>query len=309
MSKVLEHSQSKLDAMAAGMMQPDPSLPHISQVNIWAPNSQAKTPTSLLTLPTAILEKTREWMACTAEETECNLVISSVIHLAAVTVARAVETNRDNGSALYLIQIARTGEGKNAGKNAVAKAIGRAFNTSVFARFHSGSSIFSALQAEPRAVFHLDEFGDKLGHGLNDRTGSPLADGFSYLKEIYSSCRDPLPPAAFSLTGMRPKERAEFLNANGPVQCPHLNLLAVTTPGQFHDALTEAAVEGGLLNRFVVVHACGEIQENVEPESAPPDWLIEHMRLVRETCQNSGSGNVAQIGSFCLPTRTWQREA
>lgn len=279
--------------------------PHISEVSVWKPDAITQQPDSLDVMPSAILNRTLEWIAQSAEDTNHVLNISSVIHLAACTSARCTISNKNNASALNLGNIARTGEGKNAGKNAVGRCLSRAFEQTPISSFSSASGIFSALRHSPSAVFHLDEFGDKLRHGLNDRGGF-ISGGFSFLKEVYSQPLDPLLPKAFAEIGMSSKQREQFRKDNGPIQHPHLNLLAVTTPGQFHDAVTDAMVEGGMLNRFIWVEAGSKVVENADFDSTPPEWLILHMQAVRKDCGSSGaSGNLEGVWQHdpdCIPS-------
>ena len=163
-----------------------------------------------------------------------------------------MRSNKANSAVLYMGNVARTGRGKNAAKNFVSKVLVRVFGIPPSSDFTSGSSLFTLLRSSPSAVLHLDEFGDKLKHGLKDSNGSPVVKGFSALKEIYSQCDDILAPSAFSMIGMTAKQRDDFAAANAPVLMPHLNILAVTTPGQLADAITDSTVAGGLLNRFMV---------------------------------------------------------
>lgn len=260
---------------------PEKDALDISTVKVWTPEETAlRVPVSLRQMPSQQLQEAFEWISRTAEDTNLNLCISATIHLAACTVSRAATSNKFNAAALYIGQIARTGEGKNAGKNAVAKAVRKAFNQQIVSEFHSSTSIFSALRHSPACVFHLDEFGDKLRLGLTERGGTS-ASGFSALKEVYSQTHDVLNPATFSLTGLTKKQREQFNKDNAPVQYPHLNILAVTTPGQFHSAVTGAMVEGGLLNRFIWAEACDKAFTTSEPEMQVPEWLAEYINSTR----------------------------
>lgn len=274
-----------------------PEFPHISTVNVWSPDAEATIAPDLLTLPHQLLNDVADTISQSAETTDRALNVAGAIHLAAVTVARRVRTNKANCAVLFLGNVARTGGGKNATKNFVARCLGRAFNQGVISNFSSGSGLFSALRGNPAAVLHLDEFGDKLGHGLKDQAGSHVAKGFSDLKEIYSQADDLFSPAVFSLVALSAKQREEFARNNGPIHKPHLNLLAVTTPGQLADAVTQASVEGGLINRFLFISASGQLTENEDFDPVPPQWLIDHMRYLRNgTIPGNASGNLADLG-------------
>jgi hypothetical protein len=277
-------------ATPSGKPAGDDVLPHISAVEVWSEGALSSVPEHLLDLPHPLLRQTAQLMDAAAEDTDRAMTVLGVIHLASATVARRVISNKRNCAALYLCGVARTGRGKNAAKNFVAKALDRAFNQGVCSEFSSGSGIFSLMTSWPAAAMHLDEFGDKLGHGLRDRVGSPVAKGFSYLKEVFSQADDRISPAAFSLVSLTAKQRKDFLESNKPIQMPHLNILAVTTPGQLGDAVTDASVEGGLINRFLFVEACGQILENKQFDATPPEWLISHMRSARSLGEG---GNLA----------------
>lgn len=270
-------------------------IPHISEVEVWTPGHEATVPQHLLALPHPLLEQVSRLIGGSAEITDMALNVAGVVHLAAATVARSVRTNRANCAVLFLGTVARSGAGKNSSKNYVARCLDRAFSLGVISNFSSGSGIFSALKNAPACVMHLDEFGDKLGHGLRDSAGSNVAKGFSDLKEIYSQCDDRLSPAAFSLIALGKKSREEFLRNNSPIHNPHLNLLAVTTPGQLSDAITEASVEGGLINRFLFVSACGQVRENDIFDPVPPEWLVKHMRSARAGKSSPLEGPLADI--------------
>lgn len=259
----------------------DPNKPlTINDVRVWREDAQSPIPKHLLEAPHPILCRVVVLLKRSAETTDVGLCVSGAIHLASCTVARKVRSNKANMAALFLGNVARTGRGKNAAKNYVSKALIRAFGMSPSSDFTSGSSLFTLLRTSPSAVLHLDEFGDKLRHGLRDANGSPVVKGFSALKEIYSQPDDILSPAAFSLISLTNKQRDEFAKTNAPVQKPHLNILAVTTPGQLADAITDASVEGGLINRFLFVTASGQVIENDDFESTPDPWLIDYMRGV-----------------------------
>lgn len=291
--------QAMLDSAPVYSPQNQAELPHISTVNVWRPDAGATIPPDLLTLPHQLLNDVADTISRSAETTDRALNVVGAIHLAAVTVARRVRTDKANCAVLFLGNVARTGGGKNAAKNFVARCLDRAFNQGVISNFSSGSGLFSALRGNPAAVLHLDEFGDKLGHGLKDQAGSHVAKGFSDLKEIYSQADDRFSPAVFSLVALTTKQREDFARNNGPIHKPHLNLLAVTTPGQLNDAVTQASVEGGLINRFLFISASGQLIENEDFDPVPPQWLIDHMRHVRKgTTPGQASGNLADLGIY-----------
>lgn len=291
----------ELDTVTGEILPADTSegLPFIHEVPVWREDAQLPVPAQLRKAPHHKLELIVQAIMQSAETTDRALSMCGAIHLASCTVARKVKSNRANCAALYLGTVARTGRGKNAAKNFSSKAMVRAFGISSSSDFTSASSLFTLLKQNPAAVLHLDEFGDKLRHGLKDANGSPVVKGFSALKEIYSQADDILSPSAFSMIAMSTKQRAEFMQQNAPIQMPHLNILAVTTPGQLADAITDASVEGGLMNRFLFITASGDVVENEDFNSTPPEWIVEYMREVSEKLTPNNGGNLQGLTDDC----------
>ena len=261
------------------------ALKSITEVEIWKPTTAA-VPEHLKSFPVTQLNKYLYWLNRCAEDTVNSISVASVIHLAAAVVARGAQTNMDNHSSLYLLLIAPTGTGKNYGKNAIVRILDAAdVSPYVSGEVHSKGGIYSAMRASPTVIFHLDEFGDRVKLGIKD--GSPLNGAFSYFKEVYSGCGSVMPAHSYSTVGMN-KAAASSIR---PVMYPCINLYCLTTPRQLWEAIDNASVEGGFLNRFVGVLADSDgAITNDMPEFVPPAELLSHIREVRRHL--AGEGNL-----------------
>jgi len=262
-------------------------LKSFDEVQVWQPTTTA-VPEHLKRFPVAKLDQHLWWLNRCAEDTVNSISVASVIHLAAVVVARGARTNMNNHSSLFMLLIAPTGYGKNYGKNAIVRMLHAAdVAPLVSGEFHSKGGVYSAMLTSPTVIFHLDEFGDKIKLGIKD--GSPLNGAFSYVKEVYSACGSVMPAPSYSTVGLS-KANAAAIRA---VKYPCVNFYCLTTPGQLWEAIDNASVEGGFLNRFVgvVADSDGAIT-NDTPAFDPPAELVAHIREVRSHL--AGAGNLGE---------------
>ncbi len=259
----------------------------ISDVKVWEPTLTV-VPEQLKSFPLAKLNQFLDWFNRCAEDTVSSVSLASVIHLATTVVARGARTTMNNHASLFLLLIAPTGFGKNYGKNAVARLLHKAnIQHRISSEFHSKGGVYSALLLSPNIIFHLDEFGDKIKLGLRD--GSLISGAFSYIKEVYSASGSVLPAPSYSTIGLS-RQQAEAIR---PIKSPCANFYCLTTPGQLWDAIDNASVEGGFLNRFVGIMAAGsEVLTNETPAFDPPEELVTHITEVRNHLV--GLGNLAE---------------
>jgi Protein of unknown function (DUF3987) len=263
------------------------ALKSISDVRVWEA-TPVVVPEHLKSFPVTQLNRYLYWFNRCAEDTVNSVSLASVIHLASVVVARGARTNMNNHSSLFMLLIAPTGFGKNYGKNAIVRMLSAAnVHHRVSGEFHSKGGVYSAMLASPTIIFHLDEFGDKIKQGLKD--GSSINGAFSYVKEVYSASGSVLPAPSYSTVGLS-KTQADAIRA---VKSPCVNFYCLTTPGQLWEAIDNASVEGGFLNRFVgVMAAGGEALTNDTPAFDPPTELVSHVIEVRNHL--AGVGNIGE---------------
>ena len=258
-------------------------LKSLNDVKVWA-RSEVVVPEHLKSFPNDKLELYRCWFNRYAEDTVNSISVTGVIHLAAAVCARGARSNMDNHTSLYIAVIALTGSGKNYAKKGVVRLLQAAeVDSVVTGDFYSRGGVYSAMLASPTVIFHLDEFGEKIRLGVKD--GSPMSAAFSYIKEVYSGCGSVLPKPSYAIATL-PQANAKALRA---VKYPCVNFYCLTTPGQLWDAIDNASVEGGFLNRFVgVIADSGEAINNETPEFDPPGELVTHIRYVRKHLAGDG---------------------
>jgi hypothetical protein len=143
----------------------------------------------------------------------------------------------------------------------------------------------------PVKISILDEFGDKLSRAMNG-FGRDV-EAFDAFKEIYSDSRGIWAGRAYAMqdtSGSKKDLRSE------PIYNPSLTILGLSTPVQFVDAITDGHVEGGFLNRFVIVDASNEpIVRKRRLQRELPDWLLPHLEFIASKGGKHSPGNLANL--------------
>jgi hypothetical protein len=252
--------------------------------------TEETTTEEVKTTPFPRLNKTIDWLD--KYSTKSNPVISLAGSLSIVQAATARVYRSEhyyNGTTAYIAVVARTG----AGKDYIRKAFSRLFseagysnNTSV-GNFISGASIRDTLAEYPWVIAYLDEFGDMIKHGTQDK-GGPARDRLSTLRKAYST------EGELERTAYANRNRGTNLDStslSSPVIDPHLGIVGLTTKQQFLSAISEGMLEDGTMNRFIYLSADATPSYNRLPQFEPPKWLVTHVQDLR-----SGGPNVASTG-------------
>jgi hypothetical protein len=196
-----------------------------------------------------------------------------VISLASAVTNRIFVTDEENMTPLYLCGIAPTGKGKNNPKEITYRLLQESRLSLLIGagNFTGSSALRNLLVKYPARLIILDEFGDKLAEALNNRNAL-MTGGFSALKDLFSDCHGVHVKQAMADSGRRNK------NAEKDIVKPCLTMLGLSTPAKFHEALDGHSLEGGFINRLIIVDASDDdVIRNFGRKSATPDWLKKHL--------------------------------
>jgi len=224
--------------------------------------------------PTEILRKTHKFYKRSSTKATHHLSMLGVIGLASVLANRIFISDQDNMTPLYLCGIGISGRGKNNPKEVTCRILNE---SNLFAligsgTFTSSSSLRNMLVQYPARIMVIDEFGDKLVDALNAHN-SLMAGGFSALKDLFSDCNGVYLKQVMADTGRAPK------NAEKDIIKPCLSMLAISTPEKFHDGLDQKSLEGGFINRLIIVDSTDdELIRNYGKKPQIPKWLEKHMK-------------------------------
>lgn len=243
----------------------------------------------LLTVPGA-LRFAVEWSRATAKKPQPLFDVQAALALGSVVLGRRYRTDNDNWSALYFLNVAKSGAGKEHAKHVIETLLEAAgYDHLVGAgRFASESSIISALVGQPCHVAMLDEFGKSIEE--SNSAGNWMARGtLKGLIEVWGRAHSVLRPVAYSTAGMSSRQAEEL--ARRMVRKPSLTVQAMSTPETLFDAMTNKSAVDGFLNRFVTVFSdIGRQPPTPAKAIDPPAQLIEWMHEARN---RSPGGNLS----------------
>lgn len=201
------------------------------------------------------------------------------------------------GLNLYLVGLATTGSGKEAligAPPAALEAAGLGFLIGA-GDFTSDSAIEVALRARPNFLAPIDEVGEFVGAAQHRNAASHSRTIRKALLELHGKSR---PDGRWS---GKQKADAEHDKASDPVYSPHLSILGASTGQGFFEALTEANLADGFINRLIVVEGGKPGARNLDPARlALPPLLADELKAAFEA---AGAGNLAGATSRLASTR------
>lgn len=262
--------------------------------------SALDTPSQLLQLPGA-LGTFVDLCNRTAPKPQPQFAVQAALAFAQVVMGRRYRTARNNWPGMYFVNVGKSASGKEHARTVIdavltEAGIGHLVGPSGYT---SDSAVFSALYHQPAHLTVIDELGELLNNA-KAQGNFHKRSALKALTEVWGLMGGTLRPQGYSTMGLRPEQRAEM--AARCVHRPSLTMLGMTTPKTFYDSLTEAAIEGGFLNRLLIVEST--IGRQLSRECDPlevPDSLIEWCRAVREGQGGNLSGLDMPADSVPVP--------
>lgn len=265
------------------------------------PPIEATIPTHLLTVP-GVLGQAVAWMAQTAHKPQPLFDVQAALALGSIAAARRYVTDNNNWSSLYLLNVGRSGAGKEHAKHAIealleAAGIGKLIGPS---RFASEAGVLSFLLQAPACIAIVDEFGKTLEEASHPN--NVMAHGtMRFLIEVFGRAGGVLRQTAYSTAGMSSKQAEEL--AQRFVRNPALTLLGMTTPDPLFAAVGSGWVRDGSLNRLLIVHSdIGRQPARHVAPVEPPPAVIEWLQDMRT--RTTGAGNMvgADVSATMSPS-------
>lgn len=234
-----------------------------------------------LETPVAILREIETWIGTQSEKPikEINQLASLVF---ACTVAgRKFRSTNRNWSSMYFTLIATTGTGKNYLRQSIERLLQHCgLSDYIGAGFYTSSAgVFSALLDKPNHVCIADEFGE---HFLESRKANNTnrLTAFSALKKAFSDQDGSYKNESYSSLDVSKDKKAKLSKT---IHIPSITFCGLATPNQFFGEIREQHIEGGLLNRIVIVQSPAYRGKRLELGSVDvPSKIIEHVAKVRE---------------------------
>lgn len=190
----------------------------------------------------------------TSIQPQPQFAVQTALALGSVVLGRYWKTDVGNYSALYFVNLGRTG----AGKEFCRRYLGRALKAAKFDRllgasnFTSEAAVIGELIAYPRTIAVIDEFGKILGAQKMGQNGNAV-ETQAMLMSLFGLHADSVRPKAYSSNGKSSKQVAEEKSLM--IERPSLSLVGLSTPETFFDALAQEDVASGFMNRLLVVNS------------------------------------------------------
>ena len=279
-------------------------IPERAELRVWTGEELvSNTPEILKTVPCPRVQEIAEWMETTAPKSSRQIALVGAIVLACGVSGRVFRENEmNNFSSIMACVIAPSGGGKDFAKKCINDILLESKKKSMTdilgsASYTSEAAIRNQLIQNPVKISCIDEFGDKLSRGVKGGAGRDT-EAFQAMKEIYSDSRGTWAGRAYAAPDGN-KVTKDIRSE--PVKNPSLTILGLSTPVQFIGAITDTHIEGGFLNRFVIIDARNDkITKRRRLESEIPDWIVPHCEAVIDKGSQSTyglQGNLSEMSN------------
>lgn len=241
---------------------------------------------SFIENPPGILGDIARWITATAPKAQPELSLAAAIALCSVIMGRSYSTQFGNMTSLYLIMVAKSGEGKEHPQSAVENVLVAAGLEHLIggSGYTSAGAVQSALLESPCHIVTIDEIGKLLklsrasGNANSEAAVDKLIEAFGRLQGVMKAPR-------YSTMTMT-QDAAKKTNEKKTVKSPAITLLGATTPGTFYENLTVDLIKDGFLGRCIIVESQRKRQLTQFVPRYPPhkriiDWCnAVHQRWV-----------------------------
>lgn len=247
------------------------------------------TPSHLLQLP-GPLGTFVDLANRSAPKPQPQFAVQAALALGCAVLGRRYKTTRENWPSLYFVNIGKSASGKEHARTVIdavltAAQLGHLIGPGGYT---SDGAVFSALLHAPAHLAIIDELGALLGNA-RAQGNFHKRQAIDSLTQAWGLLHGSFRPPSYSTMTANQQQKKD--SAERVVHRPALSMLGMTTPRTFYSALTEQAIEGGFLNRLLIVesHIGRTLSKQAEPIDIP-DSLVEWCRAARTAQQGNLTG-------------------
>lgn len=225
---------------------------------------------AMLERPAGILGEIVDYYNATAGNEQPLFAVQSALATCSILCGRNYMTNYNNRTSLYLLNIGKSGTGKEHAKTVMEAVLDAAGMEHLIGGdgYTSDSAVISALQDRPRHIVVIDEFAKYLQAANNQYGNGMLAQANAKIMEAFGRSNGKMRPKSYANTHLPKEKRKEQVQ---PIYAPAITMLAMTTPDDFFDTIGLVQVKDGFLNRFLVCFSDAErsVRKYKEPIDVP----------------------------------------
>ena len=242
--------------------------------------------------PMGVLKDIIAYYNATSGNKQPDFAMQTALAICSIILGRCYKTNYDNYSSLYLLNVAKSGTGKEHVKTVVEKILLESGMGHLVAGdgYTSAGAVFSELLNNPRHISIIDEFGRYLEAGRDlGRGTSHQREANTKLMEAIGRAHSVLRPPSYSTMTLK-KEAAEELR-NRYIHNPSITLMAMTTPDTLFKTLDMGAIKDGFVNRFII--SISDTERTVRRHKGAIDVPETILRWMREVTARHGEIHLA----------------
>jgi len=209
--------------------------------------------TGLIDRPNGILGDIFDYYNTTSGNNQKGFAIQTALGICSIILGRSYKTSLENFTPLYLLNVAKSGTGKEHAKTVVEKILYQVNLDHLIAGdgYTSAGAVFSTLLDRPKHISVIDEFGRYLEAGRDMGKGNQhQREANTKLMEAISRSHSIMRPPSYSSMTLK-KDAADAIK-NRLVHNPAITLLTMTTPNTLFKSLDMGAIKDGFFNRFIV---------------------------------------------------------
>lgn len=182
--------------------------------------------------------------------------LAAALPVLGAVMGRAYQTETRLRTNVYAVVLADSGDGKTSTVSPSKEMLISAGLNHIIGpdRYASGNGVLKALADNPVRVSFLDEFGHMLQQIRNPGSGAHMRQILTEFTALYSAANTLY--AGIGYAGKPP----------APIDCPHLCLFGMATPGQLWKAFGSGSLEDGTVARYLIMPA-GTTWDNLPDNS------------------------------------------
>lgn len=223
---------------------------------------------SVNTRPPGILGDIYDYYNATSGNQQPGFAVQTALAICSVILGRSYKTSFENYPSLFLLNVGKSGTGKEHAKTVVENILFQCNHENLIAGdgYTSAGAVFSALLDRPKHISVIDEFGRYLEAGRDMKGGNHnQREANTKLMESIGRAHSVIRPPTYSTMTVK-KDQADEMK-NRQVFNPSITLLTMTTPETLFKTLDMGAIKDGFVNRFII--SISDAQRSVRKHMPP----------------------------------------
>lgn len=250
-------------------------------------------------LPSGVLSDIIGYYNATAGNKQVGFAIQTALGLCSIILGRGFKTSMENYTSLYLLNVAKSGTGKEHAKTVIERILHEANHGHLIAGdgYTSAGAVFSALLDRPKHISVIDEFGRYLEAGRDMKGGNHhQREANTKLMEAIGRAHSIIRPPAYSTMTLK-KDQADAVK-NRIVYNPSITLVTMTTPDTLFKTLDMGAIKDGFVNRFII--SISEAERSIRQHKPAIEVPQKIINWINEVTARYGKSHISTEPSAAI---------